>query len=98
MDLSKVGASLLEATKSTGPEKGAASGEGSFAESMGEVLAETNRDINTAEAATRELAAGKGDLVDTMISLGRADVSLRMVVSLRNRMLESYQEIMRMQV
>lgn len=97
MDLSKIGSELFAAAnpKAAPP---ASDGTGSFSEKMGEVLAETNREINHAEAAARELAAGKGDLVETMMSLGRADVSLRMVVSLRNRMLESYQEIMRLQL
>ncbi len=70
----------------------------SFVREMGTALDETNRALNDADAAARELTQGKGDVVDTMLALGRADVSLRMVVGLRNRMLESYQEIMRLQV
>lgn len=69
-----------------------------FVEEMGAALVDANDSLNEAEAAARELSQGKGDVVDTMIALGRADVSLRMVVNLRNRMLESYQEIMRLQV
>ena len=72
--------------------------EGSFAKEIGEALSTVNQEIVQAESAARELAAGKGDLVETMISLGRADVSLRMVVNLRNRMLEAYQEIMRLDI
>ena len=74
------------------------SGEGSFAQEIGESLARVNQELDHAEQSARELASGKGDLVETMIALGRADVSLRMVVTLRNRALESYQEIMRLQV
>jgi flagellar hook-basal body complex protein FliE len=33
-----------------------------------------------------------------MIAIGRAEVSMKFVVSLRNRALEAYQEIMRLQV
>ena len=69
-----------------------------FAENISETLAATNKDLTNAEASARELAAGKGDLVETMIAMGRADLSLRMVVNMRNRMLESYNEIMRLQV
>jgi flagellar hook-basal body complex protein FliE len=72
--------------------------EESFATSVGKALSSANDELNKADASARELATGKGDLVETMIDLGRADLSLRMVVNLRNRMLESYQEIMRLQV
>ena len=70
----------------------------SFAQEIGAVIGDANHALNEAETAARELAQGKADVVETMIALGRADVSLRMVVNLRNRMLESYQEIMRLQV
>ena len=69
-----------------------------FAKNIGETLASANADLNKAEESARALAAGKGDLVETMIAMGRADLSLRMVVNMRNKMLESYNEIMRLQV
>lgn len=72
--------------------------EESFANKIGEALSTANQELVQAESAARELASGKGDLVETMISLGRADVSLRLVVNLRNRMLESYKEIMRLEI
>ena len=74
------------------------SGGASFAKSVGEALASANDELKRAEEATRELAAGKGDLVDTMVAMGRADLSLRFVVNMRNRVIESYNEIMRLQV
>ncbi len=77
---------------------GAAAPAESFGKEIGEALSAANQELTRAEGAARELAAGKGDLVETMISLGRADISLRMVVNLRNRMLDSYQEIMRLQI
>lgn len=78
--------------------KSPAQGGEAFAKNIGESLAAANVDQNNAEAAARELAAGKGDLVETMMAMSRADLSLRMVVSMRNRILESYNEIMRLQV
>jgi len=98
MDVSKLGSEILGAAKLPTKANAGPGENGGFSEAIAEALADTNREINAAEAATRELATGKGDLVETMMALGRADVSLRTVVSLRNRMLESYQEIMRLQV
>lgn len=79
-------------------QKAGSVGGEAFAKSIGESLAAANVDLNAADASARELAAGKADIVDTMIAMGRADLSLRMIVNMRNRMLESYNEIMRLQV
>lgn len=89
---------LLDLEGLAGPAKPTSRPEESFARDIGEALSNANVELNRAEASARELAAGKGDLVETMIQMGRADLSLRTVVNLRNRMLESYQEIMRLQV
>ena len=61
-------------------------------------LAEANETLRTAEQSAQQLAEGEVDVVETMIALGRADLSLRFVVALRNRALEAYNEIMRLQV
>ena len=99
MEANRILSSQGLGVEATAPKKAAATNGGeAFAKSISETLAATNDDINHAEAAARDLAAGKGDLVETMISMGRADLSLRMVVNMRNRMLESYNEIMRLQV
>lgn len=46
-----------------------------------------------------EFSAGKREKIhETMIDLEQADISLRFLGSVRNRMLEAYQEIMRINV
>jgi flagellar hook-basal body complex protein FliE len=72
-------------------------GEG-FGELVGRTLANTNQAQVAAESQVRELAAGRGDVVETMLSLSEADIALRMTLQLRNRALEAYQEILRVQV
>lgn len=88
----------LGASKEIRSEPSRVSSGEAFAGSVGEALASANADLNQAEASAREFATGKGDLVETMIQMSRADLSLRMIVNMRNRMLESYNEIMRLQV
>lgn len=41
---------------------------------------------------------GKGDLQETLIALEKADVSFRLMMQIRNKVLDAYQEISRMQV
>ncbi len=61
------------------------------------------RDVNTAhkeaDAAVSAMATGRShNLHEMMIALDRADVSLRLATKVRNKVVEAYQEIMRMQI
>ena len=44
-----------------------------------------------------DLLEGKVDIHETMIALQKADVSMRLLLTIRNKALEAYREIMRMQ-
>lgn len=47
----------------------------------------------------QELATGKNtNIHETMIATEKADIALRLMVQVRNKIIEAYQEIMRMQV
>ncbi len=51
------------------------------------------------DAAARAFALGQAPSVhDTMIAMEKADLSLRLTTKVRNKVVEAYQEIMRMQV
>ena len=70
-----------------------------FANLMQQQLGELNASVDAAEAAMRDLAAGKSvELHDTMISLERARISVQTFVQVRNKLVESYQDLMRMQL
>jgi flagellar hook-basal body complex protein FliE len=52
-----------------------------------------------AETAARDFVVGRAQSVhDTMIAMEKADVSLRLLTQMRNKAVEAYQEIMRMQI
>lgn len=62
-------------------------------------LGEVNDLQQKADQTIQQLVGeGKGDLQETMIALEKADVSFRLMMQIRNKLLEAYQEIMRMQV
>ncbi len=73
-------------------------GAASFAARAGEALRQADQLQSDAEHQAAELAAGRGSTVETMVALSKADLSLRMVVAFRNRALQAYEELMRMQV
>jgi flagellar hook-basal body complex protein FliE len=52
-----------------------------------------------ADATARAFALGQGPSVhDAMIAMEKADLSLRLTNKVRNKVVEAYQDIMRMQV
>jgi flagellar hook-basal body complex protein FliE len=74
-------------------------GKGDFGAHLNNALGEVNELQQKADQAIQQLVGeGKGDLQDTMVALEKADVSFRLMMQIRNKVLEAYQEIMRMQV
>jgi flagellar hook-basal body complex protein FliE len=67
-----------------------------FAQRLGAELRETAELVERAESTATSLAQGGAGSVETILALSRAELALRHVVSVRNRLLESYQEIMRL--
>ena len=52
-----------------------------------------------ADQAIRELVAGRNkNIHETMLAIERADSSLKLMMQVRNKVLDAYREVMRMQV
>jgi flagellar hook-basal body complex protein FliE len=70
-----------------------------FGSHLANALGEVNDLQQKANGAIQQLVGeGKGDLQETMIAMEKADVSFRLMMQIRNKVLEAYQEIVRMQV
>jgi flagellar hook-basal body complex protein FliE len=70
-----------------------------FAQVIERGLADLNVSALTAEGALRDLAAGKPvELHEVMISLEKARISVQTFIQIRNKLVESYQDLMRMQM
>lgn len=71
----------------------------SFKAMLGHALKEVNTMQNESSQKTEALAMGKPvELHDVMITGQKASISLQATIEIRNKMVEAYQEIMRMQV
>ena len=52
-----------------------------------------------ADTAIDDLVIGNNkDIVQTMITMEKADISFRLMMQVRNKILQAYEEVMRMQV
>ena len=70
-----------------------------FAMALKASIAEVNQNQLEADQAARQVVAGDSkNLHEAMIKLEEADISLRLMVQVRNKAVEAYQEIMRLQV
>jgi flagellar hook-basal body complex protein FliE len=79
----------------TGKEKGTR--QTSFKETLQSLISEVDTQIKDADQKAQEFALGKKhDLHEIIIASEKADISLRFLIQIRNKLLEAYQEIMRM--
>lgn len=70
-----------------------------FAQALGGGLKTLNADLNASDEVLRGVAAGKDiPLHDVMIVMARAQVDLQFAVEVRNRLVESYQQLTQMQI
>ena len=98
--------SNLKALQGVGPSKGLMSpGETKAAEgtSFADTLAQSLDKVNTlqkeADVAIQDFATGDTrNIHETMIAVGKADLAFRLTMQVRNKMVEAYQEVMRLQV
>lgn len=78
---------------------GTSEGQKSFADTLKEAVASVNQDQKVADVKMQELATGQTHSIhDVMLAAEKADVSLRLMTQVRNKIIEAYQEIMKMQV
>jgi flagellar hook-basal body complex protein FliE len=76
-----------------------ASGAGTFARLLTQLVGDASAHQAQAEQAVSNLAAGKADnLHNVLLSMAKADLSFHLVLEIRNRLSDAYQDIMRMQI
>lgn len=70
-----------------------------FKTMLNDALSDVNELQNVSSKKTEDLALGKPvELHDVMITGQKASVTLQATIEIRNKVVEAYQEIMRMQV
>jgi flagellar hook-basal body complex protein FliE len=70
-----------------------------FSDALRNAVDDVSRLQHTADKAIQNVQTGNtGSLHEAMIALEKADISFRTMLQVRNKFIEAYQEIMRMQV
>ena len=81
--------------KKSGGESAAA---GSFGDSLAGLLASVDESAGSANTAVTNMVKGTGDVHDAMIALQRAETTLELTVQIRNKLVQAYQDVMRMPI
>ncbi|RMH51031.1 MAG: flagellar hook-basal body complex protein FliE [Zetaproteobacteria bacterium] len=73
--------------------------QGGFAAMIRAYTRQVNHDVKAASRAATEVAMGKGgDTTEVLLALQKASLSFQLMVATRNKLVEAYREVMRMQV
>jgi len=97
MMIDAIGVAALAPPQSVGKPQAAATID--FGQMLSEGVAKLDSGLQAADTQLRAMAAGKDVAVhDVMISMEQARMNLMFMVEVRNRAVEAYQELMRMQL
>ena len=70
-----------------------------FKDMLAQAIGEVQRLQTEADTTVRQLVAGEiSDVTETMVAVEKADVAFQTMMLVRNKMVQAYEEIMRMQV
>jgi len=99
-DVTRIVPGIVSGPGAPGAGRAASKTDGpSFSAVLKDSLAQVSQLQHDAEQAITELATGgPASLHDTMLALEKADVSFRLMMQVRNKIVEAYQEVLRMQV
>lgn len=71
---------------------------GSFQELLSQAVDTVSEAGRNVETQTMAAVQGKGDMIDVVTAVAETEVALQSMVSLRDRVISSYEEIMRMPI
>jgi flagellar hook-basal body complex protein FliE len=93
-------ASLARLTESSGMTK--AAGEGSSGPNFGELLKDAigsmTQTARASDVQSQAMAAGKANIVDVVTAVAETEVAIDTLVSVRDKVVSAYEEIMRMPI
>jgi flagellar hook-basal body complex protein FliE len=67
-----------------------------FKEAMKGAINNVNNLEKSADRSVMDLLEGKAEINETMVALQKADISMRLLLTFRNKVIEAYKEIIRM--
>ena len=69
-----------------------------FKKILSQSVEEVNGLITKADQSAQEMVAGRMDIHQAMVAIEQANVSFLLLLQVRNKMIDAYQQIMQMQI
>jgi flagellar hook-basal body complex protein FliE len=69
-----------------------------FGDALNRLLAAVDSSAGEANTAVSNMAQGTGDVHEAMIALQRSEMTLQLTVQVRNKLVQAYQDVMRMSI
>ena len=92
-------ASLARLTDPAGLAKGgAASGGPSFGDLVKDSIASLQKTTQASDVQSQAMAAGKANIVDVVTAVAESEVAINTLVSVRDKVINAYEEIMKMPI
>ena len=92
-------ASAVQKTGASSPSAdGAQTAATSFTDSLSNLIDSVNDSASTANTAVNDMVTGTGDVHHAMLALQRSETMLEITVQVRNKLMQAYQDIMRMPI
>lgn len=97
--MSPITPTSLESTPNIGSGEGTHKAGTDFSKFLKDALNQVDALQTNADAASLQLATGKvQDMSEVMVALEKASLSLSLTVSIRDKVLDAYNQVMRMQI
>jgi flagellar hook-basal body complex protein FliE len=71
---------------------------GGFAAALGSLISSTDASAAGANDAITSMLQGTGDVHEAMIAMQKAEMTLQLTVQVRNKLVQAYQDVMRMTI
>ena len=99
MPIGSIAAPISSPVSTPSPSANAApAASGGFSESLSRLVNAVDSSDKAANSAVEQMLDGSGEVHDAMIALQRAELTLQLTVQMRNKVVQAYQDIMRMPV
>lgn len=69
-----------------------------FGESLAGMLSAVDQSAGTANSAIAGMVQGTSDVHEAMLALQRAETAMQLTVQVRNKLVQAYQDVMRMPI
>ncbi len=98
MAIESIGRIPSELPELRGPAPSGQAGAPGFGAALGQALGQVEALQQAGDAQASAAANGQGNLHELTMALEKADIGLRVATKVRNKLVEAYQEVMRMPV